>query len=87
MLSVYATSAGNLKLVLITFFTLVACLLTSHQLLHPQATTANDHIRILMLMVIAIVVAELSQRITSIHKLGLFLSVVVIPREGSYSHE
>ncbi|WP_319409282.1 ATP-binding protein [uncultured Desulfosarcina sp.] len=44
---------------------LVAFLLTSHQLLRPQATTANDYIRFLMLMVIAIVVAELSQRIAA----------------------
>ncbi|MCB2148394.1 MAG: hypothetical protein KQI81_18095 [Deltaproteobacteria bacterium] len=44
---------------------LVIFLLASHQLLRPQATTVNDHIRILMLMVIAIVVAELSQRIAA----------------------
>ena len=44
---------------------LVTFLLISHQLLIPLATTVNVYIRIFMLMVIALVVAELSERISA----------------------
>ena len=43
---------------------LVVFLLTSHQLLKPVAVTFNVYIRILMLLVIAVVVATLSKRIS-----------------------
>ena len=44
---------------------LVTFLLTSHQLLRPYATAANVSIRVIMLMVVAVVVARLSERISA----------------------